>query len=390
MKKPTRPQAGFSLVELLVTLVVLSMIMGTTVLFFQNQNKSFIQGSEKMDLLQNARYTVSQMERLVRTLGAGVTGQQPMMVYGGNDVIAFNSDYLETDTTNFRWAVNFNPSMTAALGTAWTVGTAGTIPNTAYTYPAQTFLLGNGSPSPAETKMFWFVPDSATSRTDDYVLWERTNAGPAEYIARNILAYPGRPFIQYFLARRLGTGLDTLIIASGGLLPLKRLVLQSSFTSSDTANAVRPDSVKAVRVNIRVSNGKVGSEERYRDFSQLLQVPNNGLPSPSVCGRSPFPPTTFTATQDTVPGSGVLTLAWNRSPDHGSGEYDIRQYILYQRDDTATVWIDPLMMVRADTTTAYSVIRGGLIPGASYDFAVAAQDCTPSQSTLFSVTQSAP
>lgn len=219
MKKPTRPQAGFSLVELLGTLVVLSMIMGTTVLFFQNQNKSFIKGSEKMDLLQNARYTMSHMERLVRTLGAGVTGQQPMMVYGGDDVIAFNSDYLETDTTNFRWAVNFNPSMTAVLGTAWTVGTAGTIPNTAYTYPAQTFLLGNGSPSPAETKMFWFVPDSATSRTDDYALWERTNAGTAEYIARNILAYPGRPFIQYFLARRLGTGLDTLIIASGGCCP---------------------------------------------------------------------------------------------------------------------------------------------------------------------------
>ncbi len=390
MKKPTRSEAGFSLVELLVTLVVLSLIMGTTVLFFQNQNKSFIQGSEKMDLLQNARYSVSQMERLVRTLGAGVTGQQPMLVYGGNDVIAFNTDYLETDTTNFRWAVNFNPSMPAALGTAWTVGTAGTIPNTSYTYPAQTFLLGNGSPSPAETKIFWFALDSATSRTDDYVLYERTNAGTAEYIARNILAYPGRPFVEYFLTRRLSTGLDTLIIASGALLPLKRLVLQSSFTSSDTANAVRPDSVEAVRINIRITNGKLGSEQRTRDFSQLLQVPNNGLPSPNVCGRSPFPPTTFTATQDTVPGSGVITLAWNRSPDHGGGEYDIRQYVLYQRDDTATVWTDPLMMMRADTTTAYSVILGGLIPGAAYDFAVAAQDCTPSQSTLFSITQSAP
>lgn len=390
MKKPTRPESGFSLVELLVTLVVLSLIMGTTVLFFQNQNKSFLQGSEKMDLLQNARYTVSQMERLTRTLGAGVTGQQPMLVYGGNDVIAFNTDYLETDTTNFRWAVNFNPSMPAALGTAWTVGTAGTIPNTSYTYPPQTFLLGNGSPSPAETKIFWFAPDSATSRTDDYVLYERTNAGTAEYIARNILAYPGRPFIEYFLTRRLSTGLDTLIIASGSLLPLKRLVLQTSFTSTDTANAVRPDSVEAVRINIRITNGKLGSEQRTRDFSQLLQVPNNGLPSPNVCGRSPFPPTSFTATQDTVPGSGVITLAWNRSPDHGSGEYDIRQYVLYQRDDTATVWTDPLMMLRADTTTAYSVILGGLIPGAAYDFAVAAQDCTPSQSTLFSITQSAP
>lgn len=390
MKKSDRSKAGFSLVELLVTLVVLSLIMGTTVLFFQNQNKAFINGSEKMDVLQNARYAVSQMERLVRTLGAGVTGQQPMMVYGGNDVIAFNTDYLETDTTNYRWAVNFNPSMSAPLGTAWTIGNAGQIPNSSYTYPPQTFLLGNGAPSPAETKIFWFSADTSTTRSDDYILWERTNTGTAEYISKNILAYPGRPFVEYFLARRLSSGLDTLIVASGGLLPLKRLVLQSTFTATDTANALRPDSVRAVRINIRVTNGKTGSDERYRDFSQLLQVPNNGLPSPNVCGRSPFAPTTFTATPNIVPGSGVITLAWNRSPDHGGGEYDIRQYVLYQRDDTATVWTDPLMMVRADTTTAYSLLLGGLTPGAAYDFGLAAQDCTPSQSAILSITQTAP
>lgn len=390
MMKRARSEAGFSLVELLVTLVVLSLIMGTTVLFFQNQTKAFAKGSEKMDLLQNARYTVSQMERLVRTLGAGVTGQQPMLVYGGNDVIAFNTDYLETDTTNYRWAVNFNPSMSPSLGTAWVVGSAGTIPNSSYTYPPQTFALGNGSPSPAETKIFWFAPDSTTTRTDDYALWERTNNGTAEYIAGNILGYPSRPFVEYFLARRLSSGLDTLIVASGGLLPLKRLVLQSTFTATDTANALRPDSVRAVRLNIRVTNGKLGTDERYRDFSQLLQVPNNGLPSPNVCGRSPFAPTTFTATPSIVVGSGVITLAWNRSADHGGGEYDVRQYVLYQRDDTATVWTDPLMMTRADTTTAYSVLLGGLIPGAAYDFGLAAQDCTPSQSTMVAITQTAP
>ena len=92
-------RAGFSLVELLVTLVVLSMIMGTTVMFFQSQNKAFITGSEKIDLFQNARYAISQTERIIRTMGAGVTGQQPMLVYGGNDVVAFNTDYTENDTS---------------------------------------------------------------------------------------------------------------------------------------------------------------------------------------------------------------------------------------------------------------------------------------------------
>ena len=382
-------RAGFSLVELLVTLVVLSLIMGTTVLFFQSQNKAFITGSEKMDTYQNARYAISQTERILRTMGSGVTGQQPMLVFGGNDVVAFNTDYTENDTTNYRWAVNFNPSINGQFTQAWAVTNAAVIPNSTYTYPAQTFTQANGSPSPAETKIYFFTPDTSTSRSDDYMLMEQTNYGTPEYIARNILAYPGRPFFEFFLARRLGSGADTMVVASGLQLPLKRLVLQSSFTSSDTADAVRPDSVREVRINIRVTNGKVGSTERTRDFSQIIQVPNNGLPSPNVCGRSPFAPASFNAVPNLTPGSGLITLNWTRSPDHGGGEYDVRQYVLWQRDDTATVWQDPLMMVRADTTTAYSTLVGGLIPGRTYKVGIAAQDRTPAESTILIVQSTA-
>jgi prepilin-type N-terminal cleavage/methylation domain-containing protein len=393
--KPTgRPgdrRAGFSLVELLVTLIVMGMIVGTTVLFFQGQSKSFRQGGEKMDLLQNARFTVSQVERILRTLGAGVTGQQPMLVYGGNDIVAFNTDYIETDTTNYRWAVNFNPSIPASQALAWTAGAASVVPNSSpsYSYPSVTYTQANGAQSLAETKMFWLALDSTSARVDDYVLWERTNDSAPEAIARNLLAYPGRPFFEYFLARRTATG-DTVFIASGGLLPLKRLWPQAGWTATDSANAVRPDSVRAVRINIRVTNGLSGAEERTRDFSQVIQVPNNGLPSPNVCGRSPLAPGGFTATADTVPGSGLIVLSWTRSPDHGAGEFDVRQYVLFQRDDTATVWLDPLMMVDADTTTVYTIPIGGLIPGQGYDFGVAAQDCTPSQSTNAIATQIAP
>jgi Tfp pilus assembly protein PilW len=383
-----RSRAGFSLVELLVTLIVMTMIMGTTVVFFQSQNKSFNKGSEKMDLLQNARYTVTQVERILRTMGSGVTGQQPMLVYGNPYVVAFNTDYTEVDTTNYRWAVNYNPSVNPRHAVAWEVADATAIPQSSpsYTYPAQNYAQGNGALSLAETKMFWFSPDSTTTRTDDYILWERTNAGTAEYIARNILAYPGRPFLEYLMARRLTTGADTMLIASGSLLPLKRLWPQSGWTATDTANAVRPDSVRAIRINVRVTNGKTGADERTRDFSQMIQVPNNGLPSPNVCGRSPFPPAAFTVYSDTLPGSGIVYFRWDRSPDHAGGEYDVRQYVVWSRDDTATVWSDPLIMIKADTTVTYdSVAVGGFTSGSQYDFAIAAQDCTPAVSTLLTV-----
>ena len=384
-------EAGFTLVELLVTLIVLTMIMGTTVLFFQHQNKSFITGTEKMDLLQNARFSVSQVERILRTLGSGVTGEQPMLVYGANNVVAFNTDYTENDTTDYRWAVNWNPSVSDEAAMAWAVGDASVIPmsSPAYTYPPKTFTLGNGAPSPAETKIFWFSPDSTTTRSDDYILWERTNNGAPEYVARNILPYPSRPFFEYFLARRLAGGGDDFVIVPSGLLPLKRVVLQAGFSATDTANAVRPDSVRAIRINFQITNGKTGTAERKRLFSQLIQVPNNGLPTPTVCGRSPLQPASISAAPD-VAGSGVVFLRWTRSPDDGNGEHDVRQYIVYQRDDTATVWREPLLMVVADTTTNFEVPIGGLTSGAAYDFGVAAQDCTPSTSTIVQLTQTAP
>lgn len=385
------PRAGFSLVELLVTLVVLTMIVGTTVAFFRSQNISFQQGSQKMELLQNARFSVTQVERLLRTLGAGVTGQQPMLVYGNDNVVAFNADYTENDTTDFRWAVNFNPSIDSLSSYAWLVGNATTIPNSSYTYPPLTYRQANGALSGAETKIFWLVSDSATARPDDYLLYERTNSGAAELISRNILQYPSRPFFQFFLARRLaGAGGDTLIVASGGLLPLIRKTPDVTFTAVDSANAIRPDSVRGIRINLRVTNGLTGSDERTRDFSQLIQVPNNGLPSPNVCGRSPFPPTNFVATPDTVVGSGVIELTWQPSPDQSSGEADVWQYVVYRRPDTATVWADPLIMIKRDTSATYTVPIGGHNPGDAFDFALAAQDCTPSLSTLVVVTATAP
>lgn len=381
--------AGFSLVELLITLVVLTLVMGTTVMFFQTQSRSFARGNESLDILQNARFSVTHVERILRTLGAGVTGQQPMLVYGGNNVVAFNTDFTESDTTDFRWAVNWNPSIPAEDAMVWRLENASAIPTTSYTYPPRTFLLGNGLPSPAETKIFWFAPDSTTARNDDYVLWERTNNGTQEYIARNILAYPGRPFFEYFLHRRT-VGVSDFIIASGTDLPLRRRALESTFSTADSSAAIRPDSVKAIRINLRVTNGKVGAEERTRDFSQLIQVPNNGLPSPVVCGRSPFAPTSVTAVPDPLAGSGIVRFRWNRSPDHGGGEQDIRQYIVYLRPDTATVWRDPLILIPADSTTLYEAPIGGLTSGSTYRFGVVAQDCTPSSSTVATTTAVAP
>ena len=86
-----RAPAGFTLVEMLITMVVLSMVMGAMISLLRSQTRTFRISGQKMELSQNMRYAVGTIDRALRTTGSGVANQQPMFIYGGNDVVAFNS-----------------------------------------------------------------------------------------------------------------------------------------------------------------------------------------------------------------------------------------------------------------------------------------------------------
>jgi prepilin-type N-terminal cleavage/methylation domain-containing protein len=389
--QPRRHQAGFTLIEMLIVLVLLAFVTGSTVSFFRSQNQAFLNASRRLDVLQNARFAISQVERELRTMGAGVSGQQPMLVYGNSTVVAFNTDYVENDTTDFRWAVYYNPNVTSRAAQAWLQTNAGTLPNTTFTYPPTTYRQGNGAVSPAETHIFWLDFDGSTTRADDYILWERTNNEPAALVSRNILQIETKPFFEYFLARRLSSGSDTLMLTPSGNLPLIRVPLTSSMTGTDSANATRPDSIQAIRMNFRITNGLSGTSERLRDVSTIVALPNNGLPTASICGRSPFPTGTLAAAQDTIPGSGRVVLTWAASPDQEEGESDVWQYVIYRKVAGAPLWENPVMNLgKTVGAVSYTVDIGGNVPGVNYDFGVSAQDCTPAMSTMVMASVVAP
>lgn len=392
-KSPSSPlpsRHGFSLIEVLIAMVIITLVATSAVGFFRSQNQAMMKGAERLDMVQNSRYGISQVERVLRTLGSGVTGTQPMLVYGGDSVVAINTDYAENDSTDFRWATNLNPFLADEATMAWDLSDAAAIPTTSYTYPPQTFRQANGAVSPSETIIFYVEPDASTSRTDDLLLMMRVNNQPPDLVTRNLLPYPGRPFFEYSLARRLGSGADTMFFASGALKPLIRRIPDASFSGTDSANAIRPDSVRAIRINFLVTNGLSGADERKSTVSTMIAVPNNGLLDASICGRTPFPVSGLTATPDLVPGSGFIDLFWNPSPDQDGGEADVWQYVIYRRVQGITVWNDPILNMRRDTTPTYTATFGGHLSGTTYEFAVAAQDCTPRQSTLTTATAIAP
>ena len=375
-------QRGFTLIELLIAMTLTVAVMGTAFSLFRSQSSFFGTDQKRYDEMQNARATLEDAERVIRTMGAGVPNSQPVLVYGDNSTLAFNADYVEQDTVNVRWAAYFNAQAPVAETIAWDVGSATLIPNTAYTYPTQNYVLGSGDPSPAETEILYFSPDSSTARTDDYILWQRVNAGTPAVVARNILPHPnGKPFFQYLQRRTVASG-DTLIVEPTANLPLERRVLVAGLSSADSANYVRPDSVRAVQINIRFTNGQSGSLERFRDIQTTIQVPNNGIPQPTVCGRAPLAPASFTVV-DTLPGSGRLWFTWSSSIDQDAGEQDVLQYILYRKPQGGATWATPLIVVkRTAGQTTYTTEIAGNVPGTPYTFGVSAQDCTPSESTI--------
>ncbi len=375
-------RGGFSLLEVMIALIVLSMVMGSAVALLRSQTRGFATGADRTDLYQNGRYIVTTLERIIRTEGAGVAGIQPMIVYGDGNTFAFNADYAENDTTDMRWAVYFNPDADSISTVAWDVTAATVIPNSSptYTYPTQNYQMANGATGAAETVILYFTPDATTTRTDDYTLNLRFNAQPATVVARNIKADPGgRPFFEY-----LRISSNALITVPNGNLPLERRQVVSGITAADTVAYQLPDSVRAVRLNFTVTNGKLGVDERTWDVTSIVEVPNNGLPQPIVCGRTPLGPTSVVAAWDTIPGSGTVDLTWNPSIDDGSGERDIRQYLIYRHDDTtlpSPPW-ELLANIRADQSPSYAWVSGGNTAGIVWRFAVVAQDCTPNVSSF--------
>ncbi|HEX3927505.1 MAG TPA: hypothetical protein VHW65_05870, partial [Gemmatimonadales bacterium] len=172
-----RPRAGFSLVELLIVVTMMFAITGAVASMFRSQSRAFTANEARYDMVQNGRGTIEESERVIRTMGAGTPDNQPVLVYGAPTVLAFNTDYVEQDTVNMRWAAYFDPDTPTAETIAWDQTVAAAIPNSSpsYTYPTSTYQLGNGATSPAETYIFYFVSDSSTTRTDDYILYQRVN-----------------------------------------------------------------------------------------------------------------------------------------------------------------------------------------------------------------------
>lgn len=376
-----RPRPGMTLVEMMVSMIVFSFVAAGAVMLLRTETRGFALGSERVAMYQNGRFAINEMEKDLRTSGAGAPDQQPQMVYAADSVVVFNANYW-TNTAGDVEAVYYNPDAPDSAVMALRKTSQIQLPYTSTNYPDTNYSGGVGN-SASETISFYFRRDSSTSRTDDFILWRRVNNLVPEVVANNVLRTPNTPFFAYFRVRaNASTGALSMSQVAASELPMRHS-RPIHLATNDTGVLARIDSIRAVRISFTITNGLSGTSERQRALSRLVRLPNMGLVNTRTCGDQPIFTSTITA--DTIRDAGnrvVARIQWLRSVDENSGERDVERYVVWRKFADSTDWGDPYVAVPGGDSL-YLYIDGGVEPGFGYryNYAVSAQDCTPSLSS---------
>ena len=365
---------GFTLIEMLISLVVLGVVMAGAIWFFRGVSKAVSGTSDRMDAMQNLRYALSTLDRELRSLGAGTTEQQPSLVYISPSVVVFNAD-LVSRTPGSATAVYYDPDADPNASNAPTTSQKFFIPGTAIQYPDSTYKTTGGEMSPAETVTYWFTLDSTTAVTNDYLLLRQVNNNAPDVVARNLLAYPGRPFFDWQQTDTLGN----LFSVAAGNLPMRHTVPIHG-ALGDTGVASRIDSIRAVQVNLYASNGMTGSQQILRELVTTIRMPNAGLTKQRSCGDQPIFGKTVTPTFSGTAASPAVTLTWLPATDETAGEKDVEKYVIYRRTLAAGTFDDALQSIPAGHAS-YTFTDAAVLNDSTYIYQVTALDCTPLEST---------
>lgn len=373
-----RDERGMTLVEMLVALAVFSIVFAGALSLLRTQSRAFQLGTERMAALQNVRFATRVLETDLHTVGSGVPDMQPYLIWLGENAIAFNANYV-TNLTSDPFAVFVDPDAPTGAVSALTTAQRTMLPGTGFAYPDTSYTDRPGTNSPAETITFVFTPDSSTPRADDFALFRQVNRERPELVARHLLRTPGVPFFQYLRLRQPASGPVQLVLVDS--LPLSHRE-PIHLAPADTGRVAIIDSVRAVRVNLTGTNGLTGAEERQRTVSRLIRFPNAGLASRRTCGDEPLLGSILVATLVTLPsGDPAVNLTWNAATDESAGEMDVVRYVLWRRQIGTGGWGDPYLSIPAGNPS-YAYEDGAVQSGRTYEYALAAQDCTPQLSNL--------
>lgn len=373
-----RPRPGYSLGEMLLALTITILVFGSAVPFFTLQLRSLTADLGRTDAQMTARYAQNTVDRELRNIGIavtpivnalGITRPQPKIVAANRFAVTFNTDLVANDTSDVQ-AVYVDPNIDSTLTVAMDAAYATTLPMTSKQYPDFTYRAADGSRSLAETVSYWASVDSTSGKTDEYVLFRRVNAGPVSVVARGIQIPAGQSLFSY-------TRVDSaarIVAVSTSKLPIYW----------DAVNSWA-DSIRTVTVNLNgIFHGRNLHNDTLtmkRNINSQTALANIGLAQVKSCGDLPLNPGVPTVQMVLVSGvNDHVTVSWTASNDEASGERDVERYVLFRRE-VGQPFIDPVA-VSGKGGTSYTWDDFDLQSGLSFEYGVAAQDCSPANSSV--------
>jgi prepilin-type N-terminal cleavage/methylation domain-containing protein len=381
-------RAGFTLIELMVTLALFAVVMGVALNFFSSQSRSFRSMDESSALVQSMRFGRDLLRQEIRTAGTNVTDEQPLLVYASDSVLAFNADLTTNveDSVRLTGAVYVDRFATPAAVGGMRLADATAIPGSApsFTYPLMEYSqnLSAFINSDAETITFYFERDTTTADPNDFVLYRRANARPADVVIRGIYQSGTRPFFRYwFDPARFGVAGAPLDTVPRAWLPMaKSAAIRGVAPDTGSAPSARIDGVRTVEVNYEVSSSQ-NADARTSLINYMVPMPNTARPRLSrACGRPPIFGRPVTATLRSGPTG--IELGWPAAVDEVAGEDDVIRYVIWRRVFGTTDWGTPINTIGVGGSGTYLWRDVALTSGTRYEYAVAAQDCTPNISPL--------
>jgi len=370
---------GMTLVEMLVALVIFVIVLAGALGALRSQTKGFNRGSDDLSLLQNMRFAADLLTQQIRTAGAGLAIDQPLLVYADTASIAYNADYVSNVPGDLQ-AVYVDPDVPGAEAAGLTVANQIVIPRSGppFSYPVADYV-GNQ----AETTIFFFEPDTSTPDATDYVLRRQVNDQAPEIVIRNVFPYPGRAFFRYFYRATTG-GVDVLDTVPTAWYPLSHPDAQ--YTGTESGVPGRINRVRTVEVSYTVSNGLEEADRRTEAMSFMVSLPNAGLKTRPSCGAVPnLGAVNFVGAPGGTINARTVELTWAPAADELGGERDIMRYLIWRKRPTDPTWGDPYRSVPAGRT-AYAFSDPLVSPGDVWQYRLAAQDCTPNTSVAVQAT----
>jgi prepilin-type N-terminal cleavage/methylation domain-containing protein len=369
-------RAGFTLIEVLISMTILLSVLGIATNLFRKQGSVIAAQSGRLEAQQTAQFTLSTLDRELRLAGVGVVDMQPILVQAEANAVTFNAD-LVSFVPGDPSAVYYDEDATEQFALGWQSSAKKMLPMSSRLYPESTYMRTAGFPSGAETISFWLSADSSAKGPNEYILWRRINDSPNRVVAKGIVKNANDTVFQYFKG-------DT----SGVLTPIPAASLPLYHNApthgqpSDTGKFALVDSIRTIRIRLTVVyHDRKG--DVFRRLDNTIRLMNSGLIRRSTCGDPPTAVSpTATASIGAETGNPQVTIAWAMSSDETGGEKDVERYALFRRPVGAPASDnEPFASVPAGTAN-YTFVDTDVKTGEQWIYGAASQDCTPNSSSV--------